>query len=163
MVVCQDNLSKIGLFTWKYNACAVENSVESVETPEAAAQLQIGDVVNFTGSRHYISANSGTGKKCNPGKAKITAKAEGAAHPYHLIHVDKESNVYGWCDAADIAELKQEPEADQSAPDVEGMAMNAALTVIADAVIAGKFGKGADRKERLYSAIQEKVNELLGA
>ena len=32
MVVCQDNLSKIGLFTWKYIACAVENSVETVKS-----------------------------------------------------------------------------------------------------------------------------------
>lgn len=141
----------------------VENSVESVEKPGAAASLEIGDIVNFTGSRHYISANSGTGKKCTPGKAKITGKVPGAAHPYHLIHVDNESNVYGWVDAADIAAPEQEQEADQSAPDVEGMAMNAALTVIADAVIAGKFGNGAERKEKIYTAVQNKVNELLGA
>ena len=141
----------------------VENSVESAEKPGAAASLEIGDIVNFTGSRHYISANSGTGKKCTPGKAKITGKVPGAAHPYHLIHVDNESNVYGWVDAADIAAPEQEQEADQSAPDVEGMAMNAALTVIADAVIAGKFGNGAERKEKIYTAVQNKVNELLGA
>lgn len=87
---------------------AVENSVEDVETPEAAAALEIGDVVNFTGSRHYISANTGTGKKCTPGTAKITAKKEGAAHPYHLIKVaGGGSSVYGWVDAADIAELNK--------------------------------------------------------
>lgn len=153
----------------------VENSVETVKKPEAAAKLEIGDVVTFTGSRHYISANSGTGKKCTPGTAKITAKAPGAVHPYHLIHVDKESSVYGWVDAADIAELKQEPEPDpgavsaptpepeneESFPDVEGMAMNAALTVLADAVIAGKFGNGEERKENIFRAVQNKVNELL--
>lgn len=94
----------------------VENSVEFVEKPGAAAQLQIGDVVNFIGSRHYISANTGTGSKCNPGTAKITAKAEGAAHPYHLIKVaGGGSTVYGWVDAADIAELKQEDEPDPTA------------------------------------------------
>ena len=143
---------------------AVENSVEDVETPEAAAELEIGDVVNFTGSRHYISANTGTGKKCTPGTAKITALKPGAAHPYHLIKVaGGGSTVYGWVDAADIAELEQEPEADQSAQDVEGMEMNAALTVLADAVIAGKFGNGEERKEKIYTAVQEKVNELLGA
>lgn len=141
---------------------AVENSVESVEKPGAAAALDIGDVVNFTGSRHYISANSGTGHKCNPGKAKITATKPGAVHPYHLIKVaGGGSTVYGWVDAADIAELKQEPE--ESAPDVEGMAMNAALIVLADAVIAGKFGNGEERKEKIFRAVQEKVNELLGA
>ena len=142
----------------------VENSVESVETPEAAAELEIGDVVNFTGSRHYISANSGTGKKCNPGTAKITAKKEGAAHPYHLIKVaGGGSTVYGWVDAADIAATEKEPEKVENAPDVEGMEMNAALTVLADAVIAGKFGNGEERKEKIFSAVQKKVNELLGA
>ena len=148
----------------------VENSVESVEKPGTAAALEIGDVVTFTGSRHYISANTGTGKSCKPGTAKITAKNEGATHPYHLIKVaGGGSTVYGWVNAADIAELKQEaePEApadpgnDESYPDVEGMAMNAALTVLADAVIAGKFGNGAERKENIFRAVQNKVNELL--
>lgn len=140
----------------------VENFVESVETPEAAATLpEIGDIVNFTGSRHYVSANSGTGKKCSPGKAKVTAKKEGAQHPIHLIKVSGGgSTVYGWVDAEDIEALQQEPE--EIAPDVVGMEMNAALTVLADAVIAGKFGNGEERKEKIYKAVQEKVNELLG-
>lgn len=140
----------------------VENSVETVEKPEAAADLEIGDVVNFTGSRHYISANTGTGYKCTPGKAKITAMKEGAAHPYHLEKVaGGGSTVYGWVDAADVAALEQEPEEGENAPDVEAMAMNAALTVIANAVIAGKFGNGEERKEKIYNVIQDKVNELL--
>lgn len=142
----------------------VENSVEDVENMGAASALEIGDVVTFTGSRHYISANTGTGKSCKPGTAKITAKADGAAHPYHLIKVaGGGSTVYGWVNASDIAELKQEPEEEEIAPDVEGLAMNAALTVLADAVIAGKFGNGEERKEKIFSAIQNKVNELLGA
>lgn len=92
----------------------VENSVETVEKPGAAAALEIGTVVNFTGSRHYISANSGTGSKCAPGTAKITATKPGAAHPYHLVKVSGGgSTVYGWVDAADIEVQKQtaEPEA----------------------------------------------------
>lgn len=143
---------------------AVENSVESVEKPGAAAALEIGDVVNFTGSRHYISANSGTGHKCNPGKAKITATKPGAVHPYHLIKVaGGGSTVYGWVDAADIAELKQEPEDEEIAMNGECMDLSAAITAIAYAVIAGNFGNGAERKEKIFSAIQDKVNELLGA
>ena len=135
-----------------------------VETPEAAKDLNVGDVVNFTGTKHYISANTGTGKSCKPGKAKITATKPGAVHPYHLVKVSGGgSTVYGWVDAADIEELKQVPEEKENAPDVEGMTINAALTVLADAVIAGKFGNGAERKEKIFSAVQEKVNELLGA
>lgn len=89
----------------------VEKPVESGENSEAAPELSEGDVVNFTGSRHYISANSGTGKKCKPGKAKITAKKEGTAHPYHLRWIaGGGSSVYGWVDAADIEELKHPEE-----------------------------------------------------
>lgn len=151
----------------------VEYSVETVETPETetpAPALAVGDVVNFTGNRHYISANSGTGKKCNPGMAKITAiyRLGESQHPYHLVkEKDGGSTVYGWVDAEDIETLEPEKEPEQgqeqSEPDVEGMAMNAALIVLADAVIAGKFGNGAERKENIYNAIQEKVNELMGA
>lgn len=87
----------------------VENSVESVETPEAAAAPEIGDIVNFTGFRHFISANSGTGHSCKPGKARVTAIKEGAQHPYHLIkQPGGGSTVYGWVDAEDIETLQPE-------------------------------------------------------
>jgi len=35
-------------------------------------KLEVGDIVDFTGSMHYTSANSDSGKKVVPGKAKIT-------------------------------------------------------------------------------------------
>jgi len=148
----------------KYDPEPVEKPVESVENPEAAAALEIGDVVTFTGSRHYISANSGTGSKCKPGTAKITGKKEGAAHPFHLVKVaGGGSTVYGWVDASDITALKQETEEDEKFPVADGVTMDEALTVIAAAVIAGKYGNGAERKEKIFNAIQDKVNELLGA
>ena len=93
----------------------VEYSVETVEKPEEpktepqAYSLEIGDIVNFTGNRHYISANTGTGKKCAPGKAKVTAIAECAQHPYHLVKVaGGGSTVYGWVDVEDIEGAKVE-------------------------------------------------------
>lgn len=65
--------------------------------------LKIGDVVEFTGSRHYASASAGTGPSCKPGKAKITAIADGKPHPFHLRAVTGGgSTVYGWVDAANI-------------------------------------------------------------
>lgn len=65
--------------------------------------LKVGDVVTFSGSKHYTSAAGSTGSTCKPGKAKITAIAKGKAHPYHLIAVSGGgSTVYGWVDAADI-------------------------------------------------------------
>ena len=36
-----------------------------------------------------------------------------------------------------------------------------ALKVIAENVIAGKFGNGGDRKENIYKAVQEQVNKLV--
>lgn len=65
--------------------------------------LKVGDIVTFSGSKHYTSAAGSSGSTCKPGKAKITAIAKGKAHPYHLIAVSGGgSTVYGWTDAADI-------------------------------------------------------------
>ena len=37
-----------------------------------------------------------------PGPAKVTAVATAGKHPYHLVHTDSTSTVYGWVDAAAI-------------------------------------------------------------
>lgn len=73
---------------------------------ENAAELKhkVGDVVQFVGSKHYTSAASTAGKTCKPGPARVTSISKGARHPYHLIHTDKTSTVYGWVDADDLAE-----------------------------------------------------------
>lgn len=66
---------------------------------------KVGDVIQFTGTRHYTSTNakSESGKACEPGKAKVTAVHESGKHPYHLINErGGGSTVYGWVDAADI-------------------------------------------------------------
>lgn len=67
-----------------------------------AASYKVGDIVQFKGSKHYTSANAASGPTCKAGPAKITAISAGAKHPYHVIHTDSTSNVYGWVDAADI-------------------------------------------------------------
>lgn len=67
---------------------------------------KVGDVVDFTGSRHYTSANAASGPACKPGKAKITQiyQLGKSKHPYHLVAVSGGgSTVYGWVDAADIS------------------------------------------------------------
>ena len=67
---------------------------------------KVGDVVEFTGTQHYVSASAGSGSSCKPGKAKVTQvyQVGKAKHPYHLIAVNGGgSTVYGWVDAADIA------------------------------------------------------------
>lgn len=71
------------------------------ESAEDDGNYTVGDTVQFNGGYHYISstATSPTGSKCSAGSAKITLIASGAAHPYHLIHTDSQSRVYGWVDA----------------------------------------------------------------
>ena len=63
-------------------------------------QYNVGDIVNFHGGTHYVSSYPGSkGYKARAGKAKITIKnGSGKAHPWHLIHTDSGSNVYGWVD-----------------------------------------------------------------
>ena len=60
----------------------------------------VGDIVNFKGGTHYVSSYSGSrGYSARAGKAKITIKnGSGRTHPWHLIHTDSGSNVYGWVD-----------------------------------------------------------------
>ncbi len=74
----------------------------TTSTP-AKKTIKKGDIVDFKGTKHYISSTSSLGSKCKPGKAKVTNVKEGKKHPYHLIRVSgKGSTVYGWVDAKDI-------------------------------------------------------------
>lgn len=62
-----------------------------------------GDIVQFNGGTHYISSYpNATGKNATAGPAKITLTPDcagnGGAHPWHLVHTDNTSNVYGWVD-----------------------------------------------------------------
>jgi hypothetical protein len=61
---------------------------------------EVGDIVNFHGGTHYVSSYSDSkGYNARAGKAKITIKnGSGKTHPWHLIHIDSESDVYGWVD-----------------------------------------------------------------
>ena len=63
-------------------------------------EYQVGDVVQFSGGPHYISsaATNPAGTPCAAGPAKITLAAKGAKHPWHLIHTDNSTRVYGWVD-----------------------------------------------------------------
>lgn len=71
--------------------------------PATAADISVGDVLQFIGSKHYTNANAINGSAANPGKAKVTAISANSKHPYHVIHTDGTSNVYGWVDAADVS------------------------------------------------------------
>lgn len=70
-----------------------------------SSSIAVGAVVQFIGGHHYVSSNatSPTGSECAAGPAKVTQIASGAKHPYHLIHTDSQSRVYGWVDGNTIS------------------------------------------------------------
>lgn len=63
-------------------------------------EYNVGDIVNFHGGTHYVSSYpDARGYNARAGTAQITIKnGSGNAHPWHLIHTDSASNVYGWVD-----------------------------------------------------------------
>ena len=76
---------------------------QGTDSSGSALSIAVGDTVTFTGTKHYTNSNATNGATCKPGKAKVTAVAKNAKHPYHLIKVaGGGSTVYGWVDAADI-------------------------------------------------------------
>lgn len=75
----------------------------STKKAETKKSYKVGDIVNFHGGTHYVSSWPGSkGYSARAGKAKITlgptCAGNGKAHPWHLIHTDGSSNVYGWVD-----------------------------------------------------------------
>ena len=63
----------------------------------------VGDIVDFTGTKHYSSSNASSGPACKPGRAKVTSISKNGKHPIHLVALTGGgSNVYGWVDADDI-------------------------------------------------------------
>lgn len=78
------------------------SSASSSGNATSNTSYKVGDIVQFKGSKHYASAAATSGTAAKPGPAKITQISNGAKHPYHIIHTDSTSNVYGWVDAADI-------------------------------------------------------------
>ena len=70
----------------------------------ASSAIALGDIVKFKGGPHYTSSTAKSYKvKPKAGPAKVTAIAKSATHPYHIIHTDKTSTVYGWVDASLIS------------------------------------------------------------
>ena len=82
----------------KYNATV--QKTRSTESKPKSKSYKVGDIVNFHGGTHYYSSYPGAkGYPARAGKAKITiANGSGKGHPWHLIHTDSSSNVYGWVD-----------------------------------------------------------------
>lgn len=81
-------------------AYADNEKTPSASTTTEKKDYNVGDVVDYKGGTHYISSYPGAkGYPARAGRARITQKnGSGKAHPWHLIHTDSGSNVYGWVD-----------------------------------------------------------------
>ena len=68
------------------------------------SEIKVGDVVQFSGGPHYGSAAASTAAGTpKAGPAKVTRIVKGAKHPYHIVHADGQSSVYGWVNAANVS------------------------------------------------------------
>jgi hypothetical protein len=111
--------------------------------------VKVGDVVQFTGGAVYASSNAAIPAHSRAAsRCKVTQTYNGK-HPYHLISEDGK-DVWGWVDAIDVQ-----------------TGGGKTIDEIAREVIAGKWGNGQERKDRLKAAgydaaaVQKRVNELL--
>lgn len=205
-------------YTGKYESVnSGTTTVKPSQPVNSSGNFKVGDIVEFTGAKHYANANATNGPACKPGKAKVTATYNGK-HPYHLVAVGGGgSTVHGWVDAADIktetATVPAQPKPStggtsetvytvQRGDTLSGIAAKYGTTYqklaqyngitnpnvisigqkikipgtgtpkksideIAREVIDGKWGNGADRKNRLtaagydYAAVQKRVNQML--
>ena len=89
--------------TEEKSAKKAKNAALSASPKKAAAgkEIALGDIVNFKGGPHYVSSNASSYRaKPKAGPAKVTAISKKARHPYHIVHTDKTSTVYGWVDAS---------------------------------------------------------------
>lgn len=78
-------------------------STPNTTTTTALDGFSVGDIVKFTGSKHYTSANATSGTTCKAGEAKITQIYKSGKHPLHLVKTSGGgSTVYGWVDVADV-------------------------------------------------------------
>lgn len=90
-----------GFVTPKYASKATSGGSQPPAT--STTEYKVGDLVQFAGGKHYVSASAASGTTVKAGPAKITAISAGAKHPYHIIHTDSTSTVYGWVDANTIS------------------------------------------------------------
>lgn len=93
-----------------YDAYAGPGSTPAPTQPtQTELEHKVGDKVQFTGTKHYVSSAASNGKTCKPGVVRITLIAKGAKHPYHVVkEAGGGSTAHGWVDAKDIGVLTSE-------------------------------------------------------
>lgn len=101
--VAKKNWQKFKELVKKY----LDEEPEKPDEPEEES-FSVGEIVYFTGGTHYTNANAKSGPAAKAGKARITIIAEDGKHPYHLIHTDSESDVYGFVDRDNVKKLEED-------------------------------------------------------
>jgi hypothetical protein len=119
-----------------------------------ASNFSTGEIVNFAGGKHYTAANATSGSTVKGSLAKITSTSANSKHPLHLRAINDNgtyiNGVYGWVDLSTVSKRETK-----------------SIDTVAREVIAGKWGNGTDRKNKLtaagydYAAVQKRVNELI--
>ena len=81
-----------------------EKQLEAFQKSRDKALEILGDTVQFAGGPHYTSSNAASSSsRPKAGPAKVTAISKGAKHPYHVVHTNRQSSVYGWVDADKVS------------------------------------------------------------
>lgn len=124
-----------GIWLTKWLPQAVDAAASDSSASDAGGPFAVGDVVQFIGSRHYVSSTGDTGYAASPGPAQITQSNPGSKHPWHLIHTDSTSDVYGWVNEEDI----------QAAGREEDISVSAGLKIQAVIVRENWNGDGKDK------------------
>ena len=94
----------------KVKAAGFSDAYIAVSETEKDCELpwepEVGDIVMFNGSMHYVSADATNGIACSAGKAAITRiyQPNKSKHPYHLVAVGK-SGPHGWVDAGSFTKI----------------------------------------------------------
>ncbi len=63
--------------------------------------LPLGSEAFFSGGFQYRASTADIGVPAFPGKVRISNRAKGATHPYHVISLDG-SGTYGWVNASEL-------------------------------------------------------------
>lgn len=114
-----DNVSKLADAECKVLANYFGLSLKEEETPvdpTPSGKIKEGDIVQFLGGPVYGNANAtSTNSSAKAGPAKVTRVFDGK-HPYHLIHTDETTTVYGWVNSEDVYKEKEEEKPTPSDP-----------------------------------------------
>lgn len=120
------------------------------------AGFNVGDVINFVGTKHYASSAALVGSNCKAGEAKITVIAKDAKHPYHVVATKgSNSTVYGWVNATDIKKKECPSVVDTKIDTVKEVQTWLNKSYSAGLVVDGIYG--ANTKAALVKVLQKAV------